>query len=105
MQYKTIALELLEQRPEIYQQLRKNRRLLSAVELHARELKKNHEAWKVELSQASPGSDPQQIASEAMEMAVQDLKDCIDFASPPDENESLSLEAAMAFISRPIETE
>jgi len=105
MQYKTIVLELLEQRPEIYQQLRKNHKLLLAVEHYAQELKKNHEAWKIELSQARPGSDPQQVTSEAMEMAVQDLKDCLAFAFPPDENESLSLEAAMAFICRPMQPE
>ena len=48
MQYKTIILELLEQRPEIHDQLRKNRKLLPTLEICAHELKTSHEAdWRV----------------------------------------------------------
>ena len=99
MQYKTIILELLQQRPEMHEQLRKERKLLPALELYARELKTSHEAWKERLSQTMPGSDPSQIASEAMEMALKDLEDRLPSASPQ-ESETLSLDAAMAFIRR-----
>jgi hypothetical protein len=57
MQYKTIILELLQQRPEMHEQLRKERKLLPALELYAKELKASHESWKEVLSQAKPGSD------------------------------------------------
>ena len=53
MQYKTIILELLQQRPEIHEQLRKDRKLLPAMEFYARELKTSHEAWKETLSQGA----------------------------------------------------
>ena len=100
MQYKTIVLELLQQRTEMHDQLRKDRKLLPALEFYARELKTSHEAWKETLSQAEPGSDPSQIASEAMELALQELEDRLPSESPQDDQEPLSLDAAMAFIRR-----
>ena len=39
MQYKTIVLELLQQRTEMHDQLRRERKLLPAMEQFARELK------------------------------------------------------------------
>ena len=68
MQYKTIVLELLQQHPEIHQHLQSRRTLLATMELYARELKTSHKAWKARLSQALPGSNPSQIASEALEI-------------------------------------
>ena len=47
-----------------------------------------------------PSSDPHQIASEALEMALQELADRLPSESPPDANETLSLDAAMAFLRR-----
>jgi len=99
MQYITIVLQLLEQRPEMYQRLRRKRKLLATVELYGKALKRKHEAWKDVLCQVRPGN-PQQIASEALEVAVEDLKNCLASDSPPDENETLSLDEAMAFIRR-----
>ncbi len=99
MQYKTIVLAFLQQRPEMHEQLRKNRKLLPALEFYARELKTCHEAWKETLSQMKPVSDPSQIASEAMEIAVKELEDRLPSASPQDAAKPLSLDAAMAFIN------
>ena len=98
MQYKTIILELLQQRPVMHEQLRKERKLLPTMELYAHELRTSHEAWKETLSEAKPGSDQSQIASEAMEMALKELEDRLPTGSPPDNNEPLSLDGAMAFI-------
>jgi hypothetical protein len=98
MQYKTIVLELLQQRPQMHDQLRKNRKLLPTVELYARELKTSHETWKETLDQQRPGSDQSQIASEALEMALKELEERLPSASHPEGNEPLSLNAAMAFI-------
>ena len=98
MQYKTIVLELLQQRPEMHEQLRKDRKLLPTMEIYAKELKTSHEAWKETLCQARPGSDQSQIASEALEMALKELEDRLPSASPQDETEALSLDEAMAFI-------
>ena len=96
MQYKTIVLELLQQFPEIHDQLRKDRKLLATVEMYARELKSSHEAWKERLSQEKPGSDQSQIASEALELAMQELQDRLP-SGQVDENEPLSLDQAMTY--------
>ena len=101
MQYKTIVLELLQQRQEMHDQLRKDRKLLTTMEQYARELKSSHEAWKETLGQQNPGSDQSQIAFEALAMALKDLEDRLPPASHPSDNEALSLDAAMAFIRRP----
>ena len=105
MQYKTIVLGLLEQHPEIREPFLRNRTLLSMLDRYAGELKTSHEAWKLQLSQARPDSDPSQIASEALEIALAELESCLPSGSPPDENEPLSLDAAMAFLRRHTPTE
>lgn len=85
MQYKTIALELLKQQTELHEQLRSTRQLLPTLERYALELKASHEAWKDTLSQARLDSDPIQIASEALEIAIQELRDRLPCEAPPDE--------------------
>jgi len=98
MQYKTIILELLHQRPQVHEQLRKDRKLLSTMERYARELKTSQEAWKQVLNQAKPGSDQSQIASEALEIALKGLEDRLPSASETGEEEELSLDKAMAYL-------
>lgn len=96
--YKTIVLELLQQRPEIHDQLIRNRTLLPTLNLYASQLKANHETWKDRLSQARPGTGESQLASEALEIALQELEDCLTSGLPPNESGPLSLDGAMAFI-------
>ncbi len=98
MLYKTIVLELLQQCPEIHERLRCRRMLQPALERHAQELKTSHEVWKDRLSQAKPGSNPSQIASEALEMALRELEGRLTSGLPPHDSEPLSLDAAMAFV-------
>jgi hypothetical protein len=98
MQYKTIILELLRERPQMHEQLRKDRNLLPAMELYARELKRSHNGWKDILSQLRPGNDPAQISSEALEIALKEMEDHLPSASEADENEAHSLDEAMVFI-------
>lgn len=100
MYYKTIVLRLLEERPQMHERLRQEHQLLSAMNLHARELKASHEEWKEYLAVAKPGSDPIQIASEAMEMALKELEDRLPAESPPSDDEPFSLDEAMAFVLR-----
>ena len=100
MHYKTIVLEILQQHPEIYDHFRRNRTLLVTLDRYAKELKANHEIWKDRLSQAKPRSDPSQIASEALEIALKELENFLDQASPPNDGKPPSLDGAMAFIRR-----
>ncbi len=101
MQYKTIVLELLKERTELHEQLKKERRLLTTMELYARELKESHQAWKELLIQMRPGSDQSQVTSEAMEIALKELEDRLHSAPPRDGSEGLFLDAAMMFLRRP----
>jgi hypothetical protein len=75
MHYKTIVLEMLQDRPQLRDLLQRQRRMLAAVEQYAQELKTSHEVWQERLSQARPGSNPTQILSEAMELALNELED------------------------------
>jgi len=98
MQYKTIVLELLKERTELHEQLRLTRRLLPTMETCARELKARHEHWKETLATATPESDPSQISSEAMEMALSELGERLPSVHQGNDGEALSLDQAMAFL-------
>ena len=99
--YKTIVLELLQENPGTYEPLRSTKRLLPAMEAYALDLKKSHERWKEQLVQARPGSDvSQMISSEALELAIEDLRDRLLCASPREEAEPISLDAAMSYVRR-----
>ncbi len=100
MHYKTIVHELLQQRPEMRDQLRKSRKLLPTLEMYAHELKTSHEAWTELLSPLRPGSDRSQIASEALEMALKEMEDRLPSASSQDGDKALFLDAAMLFLRR-----
>ena len=100
MQYKTIILELLKDRTELHEQLRKERKLLATMERYAKELKTSHQAWEELLSGLRPGSDPNQIASEALEIALKELEDRLPSASPLSDQEAQFLDAAMLFLRR-----
>ena len=101
MQYKTIIYEMLQHRPRIHEQLRKSRKLVPTLERYAKELKTSHEAWKEMLSQIRPGSQPSQIASEALEMALKEMEDRLPSALSQGGNEAQVLDAAMLFLRRP----
>jgi hypothetical protein len=100
MHYKTIIYELLQQRPHMHEELRKDRKLLTTLEIYAKELKASHEGWKDLLTQMRPGSDPSQVSSEALEIAVKELEDRLPAESHQNESEGLFLDAAMLFLSR-----
>lgn len=104
MQYKTICLQMIQDRPQMYDQLLKNRNLLPTLEHYATQLKTSHLDWQELLSQARPDSSAIQISSEALEIALQELEDSLPPAFPQDEDEPLSLDAAMAFITRRTQT-
>ena len=98
MQYKTIVHELLQLRPQMHEQLRKDRKLLTTMEFYAKELKESHEAWEETLGQERPGSDRSQIRSEALELALRELEDRLPSASQTGEEEAISLDEAMAYL-------
>jgi hypothetical protein len=98
--YKTIILEMLQEQPELYEQLRSTKRLLPTLDAYAIELKAMHEACKGRLRRARPGSDPSQVASEALELAIEELRDRLPCGSPKDEAEPISPDAVVNFLRR-----
>ena len=99
MQYKTIVLELLQQHPEV-RRLR-GKRMLATLDHHAGQLKARHEAWKDRLAKATPGGNPGQIASAALEIALKELECMLSPELPADDSDPLTVEEAMAFIRGP----
>ena len=99
MQYKTIILALLEKHLQLREELHKNQTLTTAIDNYVSELKDIHENWMVTLNEKRPGSDPAQISSEAMELALQDLENRLPSESP-EEDEAVSAEEAMTFLRR-----
>lgn len=100
MPYKTIALELLRERTELCEQLRLTHMLMPTLETCATELKASHETWKQTLAEAKPDSEPSQLASEALEMAMKELEDRLPSVSPRDEQESAAAKFAVALPNR-----
>lgn len=95
MQYKTIVLEMLHDQPYLYEELRSSKRLLTAMESYAQELKAIHEACKKQLVQSSPQADYRLIESEALELAIQALLERLPCASLKAAAAPISLDAAM----------
>jgi len=74
MQYKTITLALLQQRPKLHNALRTRRTLMQTLDSYASALKERHVYWMSNLGQAQPQREPSQIASEALELALQNSR-------------------------------
>ena len=101
MMYKTIVLELIEAHPILHEQLKATRTLTLTLDTLAGELKASHDSWTQRFCEVNPGSDRRQMASEALEMAVEDMRERLHYASPNDEAETRSLDAALASLLRP----
>jgi hypothetical protein len=74
MQYKTIVLELIQENLPYYEELRTSKRLLPTMDAYAIELRTKHLALQEAVARRRPGSDPSQIASEALELAIGELQ-------------------------------
>lgn len=100
MHYKTMCLQMIQDRPEMYDRLLSNRTLLPVLNRYAIQLRTSHVEWRALLSQARPGSSESQVASEALELALKELADSLPPATRQDEDATLSLDGAMAFLRR-----
>ncbi|HEX3149322.1 MAG TPA: hypothetical protein VHR66_14710 [Gemmataceae bacterium] len=96
--YKTLVLQLLRERPKLHDYLKKSGTLLQAMELQAIELKSHHATYKDVIDKMKPGSDSSQVAAEALELALQDLRDRLPNEIPADSNEPISLDKIMAYL-------
>jgi hypothetical protein len=99
-QYKTIALALIQEHEELYERLRRSRRLHPTMEACAAELKTRHQEWIGQTARAKPGSDPATTAAEALELAIEELRHRLASASEASGAGPPSLDAAMSHIRR-----
>lgn len=99
MQYTTIILELIQQRPELHQILQTSKTLLPTIQHHAQQLKTRHTQLIETLQQAQPDTSPAQIRSAALEIAVQELQETFQITAS-EIPEELSLDAAMTYLRR-----
>jgi hypothetical protein len=103
MHYKTITLELLRQNPFLHRRLQDNGTLMQSLNHCAGTLRERHLAWMDSLSRTRPQSDPGQISSEALELALQELRDALPAESAQSNVETAeapSLDAAMTYLRR-----
>ena len=73
--------------------------LLGTMEFYAHELKTLHEGSKRALSDTRPGCDESQIASEALELALE-LEDSLPSDSSSEDEDRPSLDDVMTFLRR-----
>ncbi|MHC5544921.1 hypothetical protein ACYOEI_42340, partial [Singulisphaera rosea] len=100
MQYKTIMLELIQDRPKLHRQLQASRTLLSTLDRYASSLKSRHAHWTGQLIRAGLAKDPLVIASEALELAIEEMKSALPSGATPSgsDSEPPSLDAAMSYL-------
>lgn len=98
--YKTIVLELLRDRPALHEQLRASGTLLASMEQLAVAFRACHLDRMKALAENRPGSEPYQLSSEAMEMALQELQDSLPAELSDADSETFSLDQAMTFLHR-----
>lgn len=89
MQYKTIVLELLQQRPLACERLKKQRMMLEAVETFSSILKLNHEAIIQEMLEADSAANLVQVTQAAFEIAVNHLEEVLPSDSDQEGDDSL----------------
>ena len=98
MLYKTIVLRIAAgTRRNCTRNSARSRQLLATVNRYSKELMASHDELKEQLAQANPDSDPALIASQAMELAIQELVDRLPSESTPSDEE-LSLDEAVAHV-------
>jgi len=101
--YRTIVMEMLQDRPALHEQLRSEGTLLQSMQQLAVALRACHQERMQELAAIRPGSAPAQLSSEALEIALQELSESLPAGS--DATESLSLDQAMMFLQRHMRAE
>jgi hypothetical protein len=101
MMYQTIVLESRKKHPKIRGRLRRHHMPLPKLERCASELKASHQDLKDSLPLANPESVPSQIASLALEIALQELEACLLSWPHSQDCEPPFAEGKMVFIHRP----
>jgi hypothetical protein len=81
MQYQSIILQLIQDRPGLYKRLRQEHQLLQTVQLLAAELRQTHLDCQRQLRQDQPHLAEEQISSLAFEIALTEYLELLHHAS------------------------
>ena len=100
MQYKTIVMELLEQNPELHNQLKQHQKLLETINEMAFELKASREHMIAELAAQQPDVAYSVTCSQATEIAIAELQQRLAPTSDHETNEAMSLDQIMASVTQ-----
>lgn len=98
MLYKTMVLEILQQDQKLHDRLRRQRTLLPTLNHYAGQLRDRHIAWENQLHLARPASSARRIATEALELALTEIQAHLQAVSHANDDQPLTLDAAMAFL-------
>ena len=101
MQYKTIALELLEQNTLRAEQLRKERQLLAMTEQLAVQLRERHLELTTLLKREHRDGESSVISSQAMEMAIAELQEQFPIQADDQDSETITTTDSPAVIPNP----
>ncbi len=74
MQYKTLALGMIQSHPTLHRHLRRTRRLMPALDAHATDLRADHLSRIDRLTWSRPDLDPPSRTAVALEQALLDLQ-------------------------------
>jgi hypothetical protein len=95
-----MILELPQDQITLHERLRAPRNILVALEGSAARLKVRHEFCMTALLRRRGATNPSQLSSSALEIAVQEFRDALPPEMTGNEAELLSLDEAMDFLSR-----
>lgn len=98
MHYKTIILGLMDQHPDWFDQVSRDRSLLTTLHELAEQLQTRHQFWQAACLETNPHCDPVQLPNMALELAIEELEAQWGPEIPPQGAEFLSLEAAMNYL-------
>jgi hypothetical protein len=109
MHYASIVVELLQdQYPSLLDCLHRGRTVSEATNQYASYLECHHESWIDRLSAKHADCDPNQIAKDALALAIEDLGEDISSSAltlNSSEGEALGLYAAMGYVRRAARSE
>ncbi len=101
MLYKTIVLELIQDRPELCARLRSEKLMLRTVESLALTLKTSQQAWQEQLVTTMRGDSEKLIGSRAMELAIRDMIESLPSEPSRNGDEAISLDALIQSVRSP----
>ena len=98
--YQTLVLNLIREFPLVHYPLKEQKILKETMEKEARNLEARHQALRDHLSRTKPEIDQMQLGSAALELALEEFQTRLASGLQPEDQETLSLDAAIAYLRK-----